>query len=60
MVGLGEESAASPRSSDGAERRKNKRVPPRIVHTKPYEPTLLFVDNLCGPGEVGTQSGFTN
>ena len=32
----------------------------RIIHTKRYEPTLIFIGDLCGPGEVGMQSGFTN
>ena len=31
-----------------------------IVHAERYEPTLLFIGDLCSPGEVRKQSGFTN
>ena len=30
----------------------------RIVHGELYEPTLLFVGDLCGPVEIATTPGF--
>ena len=38
---------------------KNRKMP-FSYHTKLYEPTLIFIGDLCGPGETGMQSGFTN
>ena len=57
---VSEESATSFGWTHETEFKKLEECHFRIIHTKRYEPTLIFIGDLCGPGEMGMQSGFTS
>ena len=48
----------SPGSTHEADFKQPKRYHIRIVHGELYEPTLLFIGDLCGPVEIATAPGF--